>query len=505
MNFTRKDALFVLQMESHYRRRQALLDEDYISKVLSGPVAKQFRAHEYVNIDSKDLVYASSLRRHSGPQPEVLIKTVEAAKESLMQEWPLLERILAVAPEHLLVAGGSIHRVLRPCVNAPWYTGEKFAKDVDIFFVGGLNDCYDVLRRIMSVVENEGLTLILSSHAVSLVIPGTYCAYQFILKSFRNAAHVLHSFDLGPSRVAYSPVDGMMATPAGLWAVMTGAAVIEPIMLNAGPSLKRITKYTKRGFCFAFPQAPRPTEEKFTVALFNNTVILNCYSPPIVPLNFYSDVDLTTNAIDAEEYGENIAYVEKLPRFNLRKLRKGLLDTLTFTAPSFEQLMTNPVPHGLGDQTQFLRGRNNMNRPDFHRWKEWNPYTRWDIEERLDEDHKKLIKEACDAKSRSRVDQVVNSMIEVYGRKFTAAIEKRIWMNKHLFDVSFTTQPWSGWLCQSDEEFYGNKGECLPMDYAIVFWQLWKNDPQWKRLPRDLWRLIKTHFVLQHMNIMFGV
>lgn len=166
--------------------------------------------------------------------------------------FPLLERILMIAPGSVVVAGGAVWLA----INSSWI---DHSADLDVFFHSMLpEDAEKVLRAfILQIIkENPGLVYVTRNQMVTTMYvrtedqrdykPWEGKKYQFVHRVYPNKSCIIGGFDLDCSAVLYDGTD-IYATPLCAFTYSREMLIADLSRLSTSHS-DRVRKYLSRGY-----------------------------------------------------------------------------------------------------------------------------------------------------------------------------------------------------------------------------------------------------------------
>jgi hypothetical protein len=178
--------------------------------------------------------------------------------------------------------------------------------------------------------------------------------------------------------------------------------------------------------------------------------------------------------------------------------------SLFLHASSWNDLVRRPTVYGLREDGKIRTVRSwffecNISRPDFSMWQELNFYAVWDVQERFNEaDAVQLLAWRRDFGRTAKFTSTVFDRYVAHMKKAEReAANGLCWDDVR--SVSGLVTPWSGWLCRSKAEYYGEK-YCpwkyfLPLEMAVTLKLLRTRHRLWRSVVPDVWRLILRQIV----------
>jgi len=289
------------------------------------------------------------------------IRTPQGAKSYLAENFPILDEILRIDPDHIIVAGGSVCTSL---VDSGYYTGQM---DVDIFFIGLGSDDGEIAANIITMAalvieqdmlqheDSRNLHICRSQNTTTFQFYSTTLQkIQFIHRLYpdkgdfmTNISMPIGGFDLHSCACAYFiGQDGeghFAATPACAWTLATGVNVLMTSRASTSMAV-RLNKYMRRGFRVYLPgitthAAVRTSEATFTAYIRDREI--RSIELPFMRL---TDYHISGKYKDISDYGA--ISVEGSPdgylveRMNIQAVLTGKLDQFAFVSKSWRESLT---------------------------------------------------------------------------------------------------------------------------------------------------------------------
>jgi hypothetical protein len=259
----------------------------------------------------------------------------QRAINNLLGTFDLADLLLHEFSGHLIIAGG--------CVLTALHRNCTTEQDCDIFFV---SDKYEaILFKAIAFIKDQWLVrcpkgsveLVRSDHAITVHLcrkPGDdeVQTYQFVLRAYPSAAHVLGGFDIQPAAVCY---DGkrITGTEFGFWSACVGVVVVDTTRRSTTYE-RRLKKYSER--CMVV--LPGLDINKFANEIKNLHASWNAFKKDIRRMGY----DICTNSRTGRKVAETVLcrQIETGSRFKLRLYKRApevlkveCTDTVTKNVP----------------------------------------------------------------------------------------------------------------------------------------------------------------------------
>ena len=417
---------------------------------------------------------------------------VSNVKGGMQSDFPLLLRLLAVAPDKVMVGGGE---VVKKLFSLPLEV--QMPHDVDIFF-HSVSPCEaeELLRRMLEIVVAAEPTARLqrSDRVVNAVVGPR--VYQFVLRVFRSRSQILQSFDLSLCRVGFDLNRGVFATASGALSCRMKAVLADFRRFNNASSCGRLVKYYDRFFTVLFPGIRLRDEllvggDACAILIVNGQMQLSVGDSNDARLHAIQSQSRTKEQVS--DYGGIPVYDNaSLTVHNHRRARDNDQTGFMFSAATPEELLDRPlILGGTAESIDRWFAHATFVRHDFVDFESNECYVDWDLEERMDAETSAAVLRSQEEKNA----QQVTAIVAKWKALLVDRLEK-VSLLEPLFDdvrnspvVALPFQ--HNYLCVSPEELlagspfeYRSLCSWLPLGVQCAWW----NIRVMYGLPAALWR-----------------